>query len=415
MDENKDKQAAEPLMDMAQEQETGAALREARELLESARNAKRRFMANMSHEIRTPINAIWGFLELMLADEATPPSHRELLASARRSAELLMDLIGDMLDFTVIDKGIVKLESTGFSLRSIISAVIARQHDLTQNKAVSIHSHVDDDVPDNLLGDSGRLYQILKHLVGNGIKFTPAGEVAVQVRRWPAAGPVVNDREVELHFSIRDTGVGIAKEQLAQIFESLTQGDESSTRAFGGLGIGLNIVQRLVVLLEGRIWIQSAPGQGTTVHFLLPFRNTVNGDEVTPGQPPKAAPIPAESPAQPGWTINPRLPEKRVRTEENRPPRADGTAPLPAQWWQFYRRLQEVLHTGPQEAEVLLKTLRIEAGAAGYSELSTVLFRLLLAVRRKDQSEIEQYQTLLTRTLPQGHCDADTEAPRRSS
>ena len=415
MDENKDKQTNEPLVALAQEQETSAALREARELLESARNAKRRFMANMSHEIRTPLNAIWGFLELMLADEATPPSHRDLLLSARRSAELLMDLTGDILDFTVIDKGIVKLESTGFSLRSIISAVIARQHDLTQNKAVSIHSHVDDDVPDNLLGDSGRLYQILKHLVGNGIKFTPAGEVAVEVRRWPSSAPVAGDREVELHFSIRDTGVGIAKEQLAQIFESLSQGDESSTRAFGGLGIGLNIVQRLVVMLEGRIWIQSAPGQGTTVHFLLPFRNTANGDEVAPGQPPKTTSIPVESPAQPGWTLNPRLPEECVQPETYRPPTAAGTAPLPAQWWQFYRRLQEVLYTGPQEAEVLLKSLRIEAGAAGYSDLSTVLFRLLLAVRRKDRSEIEQYHTLLTRTVPQGHCAADTEAPRRRS
>jgi nitrogen-specific signal transduction histidine kinase len=415
MDENKDKQAGEPLMEMAQEQETSAALREARELLESARNAKRRFMANMSHEIRTPLNAIWGFLELMLADEATPPSHRELLLSARRSAELLMDLTGDILDFTVIDKGLVKLESTGFSLRSIIVAVIARQHDLTQNKAVSIHSQVDDDVPDNLLGDSGRLYQILKHLVGNGIKFTPAGEVAVAVRRWPPSAPAAGNREVELHFSIRDTGVGIPKEQLAQIFESLSQGDESSTRAFGGLGIGLNIVQRLVAMLDGRIWIQSAPGQGTTVHFLLPFRNTANGDQIAPGPPPKSAPIPAESPAQPGWTLNPRLPEERVPPEAHRPPTDACTAPLPAQWWQFYRRLQEVLYTGPQEAEVLLKTLRIEAGAAGHGDLSTVLFRLLLAVRRKDHAEIKQYHELLMRTVPQGPDAANTESLRRSS
>jgi nitrogen-specific signal transduction histidine kinase len=415
MDENIAKQAAEHPMDMPQEQETSAALREARELLESARNAKRRFMANMSHEIRTPLNAIWGLLDLMLADEATPPAQLELLASARRSAELLVNLTSDILDFTVIDKGTVKFESTGFSLRSIISAVIARQHDLTQNKAVSIHSHVNDDVPDNLLGDSGRLYQILKHLVGNGIKFTPAGEVAVEVRRWPASGPVVNDREVELHFSIRDTGVGIAKEKLAHIFESLTQGDESSTRAFGGLGIGLNIVQRLVVLLDGRIWIQSAPGQGTTVHFLLPFRNTANGDKVAPGPPPKAAYIPSESPAQPGWMLNPSLPEEFTRPEDEGPRAAAGTAPLPAQWWQLYRRLQEILYTGPQEAEVLLKSLRIEAGGSGYSDLSTVLFRLLLAVRRKDPSEIEQYHALLQRTVPPCPCAAGTGAPRRSS
>ncbi|MBI5895735.1 MAG: hypothetical protein HZB24_06950 [Desulfobacterales bacterium] len=401
MDKSEVKQAIESFVDVTQAHETSAALREARELLESARNAKRHFMANMSHEIRTPLNAIWGLLDLLLADEATPAPQRDLLTSARRSAELLVELIGDILDFTVIDKGIVKLESTGFSLRSIISSVIARQHDLTQNKAVSIHSNVDDDVPDNLLGDSGRLYQILKHLVGNGIKFTTAGEVAVQVQRWPASKTIGDEhREVELHFSIRDTGVGIAKEKLAQIFESLTQGDESSTRAFGGLGIGLNIVQRLVVLLDGRIWIQSAPGQGTTVHCLLPFRNTANSDGAgtSPSQPAVLSALDA-SQASPGWTLNPGLPTEQAqpKADDRRP--AAGTAPLSAQWWQFYQRCQEVLATEPLEAETLLKVLRTEAGAAGYTDLSTVLFRLLLAIRRKDHPEIQQYRALLLRTV----------------
>ncbi len=398
--------AIESFVDVTQAHETGAALHEARELLESARNAKRRFMANMSHEIRTPLNAIWGLLDLMLADETTPPAHCELLASARRSAQLLVDLIDDILDFTVIDKGIVKLESTGFSLRSVLSSVIARQHDLTRNKAVSIHSQVADDVPDNLLGDSGRLYQILKHLVGNGIKFTPAGEVAVEVQRWPSTNPT-GDRGVELHFSIRDTGIGIAREKLSQIFESLSQGDDSSTRSFGGLGIGLNIVKRLVELLEGRIWIQSAPGEGTTVHFLLPFRNTANADEPGAAPPQPAAADLDDVQTKAGWVLNPRPPAGQDRPHPNPHPASACTAPLSAQWWQLYQRCQGALGTDPAEAEELLKALRIEAGAAGYSDLSTVLFRLLLAVRRNDPSEIEQYHALLQRTVPQGHAGAE--------
>jgi hypothetical protein len=263
---------------------------------------------------------------------------------------------------------------------------------------------VDDDVPDNLLGDSGRLYQILKHLVGNGIKFTLAGEVAVEVRRWPSSRPEVGDREVELHFSIRDTGVGIPKEKLAQIFESLSQVDESSTRAFGGLGIGLNIVHRLVELLDGRIWIKSAPGQGTTVHFLLPFRNTANADEAGPVQPPRALGVYTDPSREiSGWALNPPLPKDPADTPAEVRSAEAGKAPLSAQWWQIYQRCREALADDPQQAEALIKDLRIEAGAAGYADLATVLFRLLLAVRRKDQDEIEQYRAQLTRTVPRGH------------
>jgi PAS domain S-box-containing protein len=304
--------AIESFVDVTREHETRAALHEARELVESARKAKRHFMANMSHEIRTPLNAIWGLLDLLLADDAVTPSQQDMLTSARRSAELLVDLVGDILDFTIIDKGALRLEYTGFSLRSIIASVIARQYELTQNKAVSIHSQVDDDVPDNLLGDSGRLYQILKHLVGNGIKFTPAGEVAVRVSRAPAAESdgAGAYREIELHFSIHDTGVGIPKEQLAHIFESLSQVDESSTRAFGGLGIGLHIVQRLVVMLDGRIWIESTPGQGTIVDFVLPFGSAANGDAVGPVPGLPASPTAVdESDETPAWSLNPGVPK----------------------------------------------------------------------------------------------------------
>lgn len=392
----------ESFVDLTQEYQARAALNEARELVESARKAKRHFMANMNHEIRTPLNAIWGLLDLLLTDDGATPAQREMLTSARRSAELLIDLIGDILDFTIIDKGAVHLEYTGFSLRSILASVIARQHELTQHKAVSIHSQVDDDVPDNLLGDSGRLYQILKHLVGNGIKFTAAGEVAVNVSRAPAtkirgAG---ERREIELGFSIRDTGVGIPKDQLAHIFESMRQVDESATRAFGGLGIGLHIVRRLVVMLDGRIRIESTPGHGTTVSFVLPFGSAANGDAVepVPGHPASPATV-VEPDATPGWSLNPGLPKVEAvpRAASERP--SSAPAALAAQWSQTYQQCRQLLTTDPQAAEPLLHELRSQARATGHIDLSTVLFRLLLALRRKDCAEIEQYRSRVERTV----------------
>ncbi|RJQ77193.1 MAG: PAS domain-containing protein [Desulfobacteraceae bacterium] len=282
-DEGRPIGAIETLIDLTAEREAQTAQHEARDLLESARRAKRHFMANMSHEIRTPLNGILGMLSLLLNDAQITPQQRENLTIAQRSAELLVNLIGDILNFTIIDRGAVNIECTGFSLRSIIASVIGRQFDLTQNRAVSIHTHVQDDVPDNLLGDSGRLYQILKHLVGNAIKFTQAGEVAVHVvRAEPAESKTNTDPSaLRLHFSISHTGIGIPKDKLDHLFESPGQVDDSPTRPFGGLGNGLNIVHRLVGLLEGRIWMESKPGAGTTVHFTLPFRDILNCEVVS--------------------------------------------------------------------------------------------------------------------------------------
>jgi hypothetical protein len=370
----------------------------------------------MSHEIRTPLNAIWGLLDLLLADDAATPSQRDMLTSARRSAELLVDLIGDILDFTIIDKGAVHLEYTGFSLRSVIASVITRQHELTQNKAVSIHSQVDDDVPDNLLGDSGRLYQILKHLVGNGIKFTPAGEVAVHVFRAPAAKirNTAERREIELRFSIRDTGVGIHRERLIHIFDSLRQVDESPTRTFGGLGIGLHIVQRLVVMLGGRIWMESAPGQGTIVHFALPFGNAAKGDEVGPVPGLLASPTTVVEPdATPGWSLNPGLPKTEAMPRAESERLSIKPATLNSHWAQTYEECQRMLATEPHAAEALLMELKSQARAAGHADLATVLFRLLLALRRKDSAEIEQFRSLLERTVSSLRDAPSAADPRR--
>ncbi|MDA8137742.1 MAG: ATP-binding protein [Desulfobacteraceae bacterium] len=389
--------AIESFVDLTQQREAEAALHEAKELMESARNAKRHFMANMNHEIRTPLNAIMGLLDLMLAESPTP-SQQEYLRTARRSASLLMDLIEDILNFSVVDKGAVNLEVSGFSLSSIIASVIARQFDLAQNQQVAIHSHVDEEVPDNLIGDSGRVYQIIKQLVGNSIKFTPAGEVAVRVARVPAPPAALDQdpRKVVLRFSISDTGVGIPKEKLDHIFHALSQVNESSTRLFGGLGIGLNIVHRLIVMMEGRIWIESVQGQGTTVHFVVPFKVAASGETEKAPAPSNAGRVWPSAPVRGDSKAGTMLLGAKEQTLSLAP------AQLPGHWAAQFHQLKITMRSDRRSAERTLIRLKAEAKEANQPSLETLLFRLLLAVRRDDAIHMEHFHSMIARKIVSG-------------
>lgn len=236
------------------------------ELYQVAREADRRkdeFLANVSHEIRTPMNAILGMAELAL-DSPLTALQRKYLTTVKASAESLLGVINDLLDFSKIKAGKIELTTTGFWLRSLLNDTVRSIAFRAHRKGLEIACRVDDDVPDALLGDPGRLRQVLLNLIGNAIKFTESGEVFIRVRVDEAeAAPDTTG----LVFEVSDSGIGIAPERLARIFDAFEQGDNSTTRRYGGTGLGLSISSRLVEIMGGRITVDSRLGTGSTFRF----------------------------------------------------------------------------------------------------------------------------------------------------
>jgi signal transduction histidine kinase len=247
--------------EIARHAETVKALEAARDDALAASRAKSRFLACISHELRTPMNGIIGMTEILLDAPRTPPD-QDCLNTLKSSAESMLTLVENLIDYAESESGKIQLTLASFNPRTQIHRQLVECEQRARTKGLQLTAEIGPEVPPLVVGDARRIRQVFAHLLDNAVKFTPRGEIEVQVGVRAREG-----RSLCLEASIRDTGVGIPREKQRTIFEPFTQADNSSTRPFDGAGLGLTISNQLLTLMNGRLWVKSEPGHGSTFHF----------------------------------------------------------------------------------------------------------------------------------------------------
>lgn len=278
----------------AQHQQLEIELRRAKETAETSRDTKSRFLANVSHELRTPLHGILG-MTLLALKSSRDDSQAECLRAVHRSAQNLLEIVNDLLDLSKIEAGKLELQHEPFSLRSLLTEVIQLLQPPAREKDLELTCEVDASLPDELVGDSLRLRQILNNLVGNAIKFTEQGYVRITAQPSQDAE---HDGFVAINLTVSDSGIGMTEMQQRRIFMPFEQGNGSTTREYGGTGLGLSICQHLVRMMQGRMWVQSTPGSGSRFGFSAVFRASV--PRVEPAANDSAVPLSqADNPLRP--------------------------------------------------------------------------------------------------------------------
>ena len=243
------------------------ALEEARDAAQAAARAKAEFLANMSHEMRTPLAGTMGMVELVLQMDLGE-EERRLLETARNSAGSLLRLIGDVLDFSRLESGKMSFERKPVDVGSCVASAVQTVHLLATQKGLALVSTIDPSVPATVTADEGRLRQVLVNLLGNAVKFTERGEIEISVKR---VDDPTEEHEGLLRFAVRDSGIGIAPEDIDKLFRMFSQVDAGNTRKYGGTGLGLALSRNIVETMGGRMWVKSRPGEGSTFYFTLPI------------------------------------------------------------------------------------------------------------------------------------------------